>query len=84
MWFYFLLENDILWNFLSSYSYFKMKFLKVLLLINVYFHFHFIKNFQIFLKTNQGCLKKVIAQLLYIMIFITTNYNLNETQQHRL
>ena len=61
-----------------------MKFLKLLLLINVYFHFHFIKIFQIFLKTNHGCLKKVIAQLLYIMIFIITNCNLNETQQHGL
>ena len=39
----------------------------------IYFHFHFIKNFKYSSKKNHRCLKEVIAQLLYIMIFIMKN-----------
>ena len=46
------------------------KFCEIFIVNDIYFHFHFIKNF---LKINHRCLKEVIAQLLYIMIFIIMN-----------
>ena len=43
---YFLLENDILWNFFSSYTYFLIKFYENLIINDIYLYFGFIKNFK--------------------------------------
>ena len=69
---YFLLEYDILWNFFPLTLIFKNNLGKFYYYWCL-FPFQFHSKLQIFLKINYKCLKEVIAQLLYIMIFIIMN-----------
>ena len=50
---------------------FNYNFVKISLLMTFPFPFH--EKLQIFLKINHRCLKEVIEQLLYIIIFIIMN-----------